>query len=297
MRFRSGPGKELDLCNARNRRLRLSARLLKVPSPRLDFSTLDEPPIGERVLMRKLFFTTGSPFARAVRILLAEKGLQFEREETYTTPSVEERARVTPTLQVPMLIDGDLKLWDSTVIVEYLMISYPNPPEPPGQYPLASDYIRPAFVWHDKLVLATLQTFGASTATISQLQWSGVGHNNNSHSARCAVRLEYLLNWFEEQLVDSIEGFVPGVVSAQDVFLACWCQFIERRPLGLGWRASHRPKITALITRMEHRRSFQHEPVLWWEPGVTYATPAEVEWAATKTIHEGPSFAEWSSRS
>jgi len=64
--------------------------------------------------MRKLFFTTGSPFARAVRIILAEKGLNFEREETFTTPSVEERAKVTPTLQVPTLVDGDLR-WLSTV--------------------------------------------------------------------------------------------------------------------------------------------------------------------------------------
>jgi glutathione S-transferase len=55
-----------------------------------------------------LFFTTGSPFARAVRTVLVEKGLSFERDETYTTPSVEERAKVAPTLQVPTLIDGDL---------------------------------------------------------------------------------------------------------------------------------------------------------------------------------------------
>jgi hypothetical protein len=69
--------------------------------------------------MRKLFFTTGSPFARAVRIVLVEKGLEFEREETFTTPSVEERAKVAPTLQVPTLVDGNLTLWDSAVIIDY----------------------------------------------------------------------------------------------------------------------------------------------------------------------------------
>ena len=76
--------------------------------------------------MRKLFFTTGSPFARAVRIVLVEKGLDFERDETFTTPSVEERARIAPTLQVPTLIDGKLTLWDSAVIIEYLMSNYPE---------------------------------------------------------------------------------------------------------------------------------------------------------------------------
>lgn len=29
--------------------------------------------------MRKVYFTTGSPFARAVRIVLVEKGLSFEQ--------------------------------------------------------------------------------------------------------------------------------------------------------------------------------------------------------------------------
>src|SRR5690349_24223669 len=112
--------------------------------------------------MLKLYFTTGSPFARAVRIALAEKALPFERDETYTTPSVEERAKTTPTLQVPTLIDGDLKLWDSAVILEYLMASYPNPPAPEGYQPFASEYVRPDHFWRDKLVHATLQTFGVS---------------------------------------------------------------------------------------------------------------------------------------
>jgi len=93
--------------------------------------------------MHKLYFTTGSPFARAVRIILAEKGLPFDREETYTTPSVEERARGSPTLQVPTLLDGDLRLWDSAVILEYLMASYPNAPESPGHQPFAGEYVRP----------------------------------------------------------------------------------------------------------------------------------------------------------
>jgi glutathione S-transferase len=241
--------------------------------------------------MRKLFFTTGSPFARAVRVVLVEKGLSFERDETYTTPSVEERAKVAPTLQVPTLIDGDLTLWDSTVIVEYLMSTYPNAPPPAGQLPLAKDYVRASEVWRDKLTLATLQTFGVSTAAVSQ--WSGIPHEENAHGTRCAVRNQHLLDWFESQLLSVENGFVPGVVSAQDIFLTCWCQFIERRPLRLTWEAQNRPKVAALVARLASRPSFKQEPALWWEPGVTYAAAAEQEWAAHKTIHAGPNFNEW----
>src|SRR5215468_4711998 len=76
--------------------------------------------------MRKLIFTTGSPFARAVRIVLDEKGLDWERQEEITTPSIEARAQTSPTLQVPTLIDGDLRLWDSHVILDYLTTRYPS---------------------------------------------------------------------------------------------------------------------------------------------------------------------------
>ncbi|SAL79639.1 glutathione S-transferase family protein [Caballeronia telluris] len=246
--------------------------------------------------MRKLFFTTGSPFARAVRIVLVEKGLDFEREETFTTPGVEERAKVAPTLQVPTLVDGDLTLWDSAVIIDYLMSSYPDAPAPAGMEPLATDYVRATESWHDKLVLATLQTFGASTTMVSQLQWSGVKHEDNVHAARCAVRNQYLLDWFETQLIGAEGAFVPGVTSAQDILLTCVCQFIETRPLRLSWRSPGRPKVASLVARMKRRPSLQQEAALWWEPGVTYATAAEMEWARKKTIHGGLSFSEWSSR-
>ncbi len=244
--------------------------------------------------MRKLYFTTGSPYARAVRIVLAEKVLSFDRDETYTTPSVEERLKATPTLQVPTLVDGDLKLWDSAVILEYLMAVYPNAPVLGGHKPFAAEYLRPDHLWRDKLIHATLQTFGASTATVSQLQWSGIRHEDNSYGTRSAIRNQHLLDWFEGELVSEEDGFVPAFVSVQDVLLACWCQFIERRPLRLTWRAPHRPKIAALVSRLENRPSFLAEPALWWEPGVTYASPEEVAWARQKTVDQGPTFAEWS---
>ena len=55
--------------------------------------------------MRKLYFTTGSPFARAVRIVLAEKGLEYDRDEMITTTATEVREADTPTLQVPTLAE------------------------------------------------------------------------------------------------------------------------------------------------------------------------------------------------
>ncbi len=75
--------------------------------------------------MRALLFTTGSPFARAVRIILDELELDYERREEITTPTVEQRAAATPSLQVPTFWDGDVHLWESGLIAEYLLRTYP----------------------------------------------------------------------------------------------------------------------------------------------------------------------------
>lgn len=238
--------------------------------------------------MRKLYFTAGSPYARTVRIVLVEKGLAFDR---VVSPSLEERASATPTLQVPALIDGDVRLWDSAVIVDYLMATYPNAAG--GLDPFAADYIRPGHELRDKLVHATVQTFGDSTTTISQLHWTGVPYDTNAHLERCALRNQELLNWFESQLVDENNGFVAGVVSVQDVLLACVCQFIERRPLGITWDSPERPKVRSLVGRLSRRPSFLAEPALWWEPGMDLTNPEQLEWASRTTIADGVDFPAW----
>ena len=79
--------------------------------------------------MRALLFTTGSPFARGVRIILDELGLDYEQREEITTPSVEARAKASPTPQVPAFWDGDVTLWESGLIAEYLLATYTQRPD------------------------------------------------------------------------------------------------------------------------------------------------------------------------
>jgi len=125
--------------------------------------------------------------------------------------------------------------------------------------------------------------------------------SNSSAVVSAKVDLSAVAPAKADQRFDLIIGadgaFVPGVISAQDILLTCICQFIETRPLRLSWRATGRPKLASLVARMERRPSLEQEAALWWEPGVTYATAAEVEWAKHKTIHGGPSFSEWALRS
>lgn len=74
-----------------------------------------------------------SLFSRKVEIALYEKGLDFERVEvTFTqtegySPKHPDVTAANPKGQVPVLVDGDLTLFDSTVILEYLEDAYPAP--------------------------------------------------------------------------------------------------------------------------------------------------------------------------
>jgi len=74
-----------------------------------------------------------SLFSRKVEIALAEKGLNFDRvmvpfsQTKGYAPKHPAVIAANPKGQVPVLIDGDLTLYDSTVIIEYLEDKYPSP--------------------------------------------------------------------------------------------------------------------------------------------------------------------------
>lgn len=216
--------------------------------------------------MRALLFTTGSPFARAVRIILDELELEYEKREEITTPTVGERAAATPTLQVPTFWDGDVRLWESGLIAEYLLKTYQD--RPAATPPLAENAWRAATEWQDKLIFSTIQTFGSAATTISQMTWSGVSANDNAHLGRSATRMAHVLEWLEAQLADAQTGFFPDRVSIQDIFLGAHVRFVEARPLELNLDVPRYPKICALLSRLDKRPSFTGNPIWWWEPGV-----------------------------
>ncbi len=75
-----------------------------------------------------------SLFGRKVEIALREKSLRytctmvpFSQTAGYA-PKHEAVLRANPRGQVPVLVDGDLTIYDSTVILEYLEDAYPEPP-------------------------------------------------------------------------------------------------------------------------------------------------------------------------
>ncbi|KGF68208.1 glutathione S-transferase [Hoeflea sp. BAL378] len=81
----------------------------------------------------KLYSGPLSLYARKVEIALREKAIAFERimvpftQETGYLPKNPEVMAANPKGQVPVLRHGDLTLYDSTVILEYLEDACPGP--------------------------------------------------------------------------------------------------------------------------------------------------------------------------
>jgi glutathione S-transferase len=82
----------------------------------------------------KLYSGPLSLFTQKVRIALAEKQLAYERIEVGWSrsdrylPHHPDVVALNPKRQVPVLVDGELALYDSTLILEYLEDRYPERP-------------------------------------------------------------------------------------------------------------------------------------------------------------------------
>jgi RNA polymerase-associated protein len=83
-----------------------------------------------------LFTEETDPYAHQVRIVLAEKGVAAEMIEVDMNHKPDELLELNPYGSVPTLVDRDLVLYESHIILEYLEERFPYPPLMPV-YPVA----------------------------------------------------------------------------------------------------------------------------------------------------------------
>lgn len=68
-----------------------------------------------------------SPYVRKALVLLELKGVAYQIDPIVPFYGDDEFARLSPLRQIPVLVDGDLVLNDSSVICQYLEERYPEP--------------------------------------------------------------------------------------------------------------------------------------------------------------------------
>ncbi len=84
--------------------------------------------VANRRSVMTLFSLPDCPRCHSVRIVLAEKDIQADIIEIDPNNKPEDLADLNPYNSAPTLVDRDLVLYDSQVIMEYLDERFPHPP-------------------------------------------------------------------------------------------------------------------------------------------------------------------------
>ncbi len=129
-----------------------------------------------------------SLFTAKVRIALAEKQIEYERVEVPFgkqgyEPKHPKVLEHNPKAQVPVFVDGDLVLWDSTVIVEYLDEKWPEHALFPAD-PAARARVRMAELHADEVFFPNVWTLIANV-------FYGVGDADEIAAAKAALAAQY----------------------------------------------------------------------------------------------------------
>jgi glutathione S-transferase len=195
-----------------------------------------------------------SLFARKVEVALAEKAIQCDRVMVPFTqtrgyaPKHPVILAANPKGQVPVFVDGDLTLYDSTIIVEYLDDKYPLPPLFPKE-PRARARCRLIELEADEVFMVPVRDLlfrseppGADTARRAEQE-------RKAREAEDAILVHY--GRLEAKLGDEI--FFCGEFSAADI--ATFMVIHHERRLG-GPPLDGHPKLQAWYSRLAGRPAF-----------------------------------------
>jgi glutathione S-transferase len=196
----------------------------------------------------KLIGSLTSPYVRKVRIVMAEKKLdyQFELEDVWASDAI---VKSNPLGKVPCLVlEGGEAVFDSRVIVDYLDTRSPVSrliPEPSRERTEVRTWESLADGLLDAAILARLEQ-----------TWNGRAEGQRSQA------------WIDRQLgkVDaSIEAIAIGLadkpwctgihMSLADIAVGCALSYLDFRFPAIPWRRQH-PNLTRLADKLNARQSF-----------------------------------------
>jgi glutathione S-transferase len=197
----------------------------------------------------KLIGSTSSPYVRKVRVVMAEKKLdyQFVEEDVWSADTAIMQSN--PLGKVPCLVmEGGEALFDSRVIVEYL-----DTLSPVGKLiPAVGRERAEVKTWEaladgvlDALVLARLEA-----------HWSGRGKGQRSQAwiDRQLAKAHASLKAMSQGLGD--KPFCAGIyLSLADIAVGCALGYLDFRFPEIDWRTPY-PNLAKLAEKLSQRPSF-----------------------------------------
>jgi glutathione S-transferase len=183
-----------------------------------------------------------------VRIALAEKGIAYEAKAMDTSQPPAQFAKLNPNLRVPVFVDGERALFESNVILDYLLRTFPES-APGGPKPaLAGSLTRTDRHWDDLLTLVTVETLLDTGINLYQFLRDGMKVEQAPYLKKELSRTQSCLDWLEARV--SPEGYIPGQFSIQDLNLVCaltWADF--RKPFEWRGRKNLERMVSSYIER------------------------------------------------
>lgn len=232
-----------------------------------------------------------SPYVRKVLIVLHLKGLEYEIDPITPFYGNDEFSRLSPLRRIPLLINGDLVVNDSTAIAEYLDETFPNP----GVMPDGPEN-RARARWIEEYADSRLGDLCIWSYFFPKFVAPRVFQREPDLALIARTETEDLpaaLDWLEGQAPEADFLFGAAVATA-DIAVAC----VLRNAAIAGWTpdAVRWPKAAAWIDRVQALPAFQR--TLTMEPAIL-ATPLEQRNAALAAAGvkvSATSFAEQSPR-
>ena len=200
--------------------------------------------------MIKLFYGPNSPYTRKVRVVLREKGLQFQEELTDLGAPSAEFAAANPNMRIPCMVDGEHTLFESNVMLDYLLKTYPGVKEEGAQPPLTESLTRPERHWEDMMVIVTIETLLDSALNLFFMSRDGLTPEQAPFMNREQARIQSGLDWLEARAAP--EGFWPGAFSIMDLNLVIALVWGDFRGM---FKWNGRPRLEAIVDRHRQRPS------------------------------------------
>lgn len=228
-----------------------------------------------------------SPYAQKVKISLREKGLPFE----VTQPAgmgpggaQAEFLALSPRAEVPALVDGDVHVFDSTIILEYLDDAYPEPAMRPAS---AAERARV------RMLEEVMDThFEAINWGLSEITWFRRAEGEKAEALRAAAKrqTDSFYAWLEKQLGDrewfngdsfgwgdlSVVPYVNGAHGhgnspPEGSRLAAWLARANARPsvaktveeVLASARSSAMPNVAELVEKGLFKREYRDHRLEW----------------------------------
>lgn len=200
--------------------------------------------------MMKLYDFLPCPFGQKVRVVLAEKGLSYDLIQIDLAQGEQRRPdfrRLNPFGRVPVLVDEDITVYDSTIIAEYLEDEYPEPPLLPA---VGSSALRArARMWEDFADTSFTPRVGQLMAELTKPE----GDRDGSRVQFLQQQIEQMLTFLNHELQG--QDYLVGQFSVADI--AFVPRLVVLRDLGVEI-AQNRPNIDGWAKRMIDRPSIQN---------------------------------------